>query len=98
MASPTMKAFRELEKRVEALEQDQGIYQNAKDVPEAAQVDPVEEAEPVGTLVDVYGTDYAILLHDAGYRSVSAVKAASDEDLLAISGIGKATLNKIRAA
>jgi|ERR1051325_642130 hypothetical protein len=38
------------------------------------------------------------LLAESGYASIEAVKAASDEDLLAIDGIGDARLKDIRKA
>lgn len=37
-------------------------------------------------------------LIDAGYSTLDALREASDEDLLAIDGIGPATLKKIRSA
>jgi len=37
-------------------------------------------------------------LRAAGYTSVEEVRAADDKDLLAVKGVGQATLEKIRAA
>lgn len=42
--------------------------------------------------------DVTRLLADAGYDSPQAIREASDEDLLAIKGIGKAKLQEIREA
>jgi hypothetical protein len=36
-------------------------------------------------------------LHDAGYTTLDAVRNASDEELLAVRGIGQTTLERIRA-
>jgi|ERR1041384_2732760 hypothetical protein len=40
----------------------------------------------------------AVLLTGAGYKTTEEVQAASDEELLAIKGLGQATLDNIRAA
>ena len=45
---------------------------------------------------DVFDAKVADLLNDAGYGVVESVRQASDEDLLAISGIGAAKLAHIR--
>lgn len=45
-----------------------------------------------------FGVDTASQLALAGFASVQAVRDASDDDLLAVEGIGPATLRKIRAA
>ncbi len=54
------------------------------------------EPEEQGELAEAYGPDVALTLKDAGYSSVSEVQAADGEELLAVNGIGKATLRKIR--
>lgn len=41
---------------------------------------------------------YAALLSGGGYKTAEALRAASDEDLLAIDGIGEARLKEIRQA
>ena len=45
---------------------------------------------------DVFDDSIADLLNDAGYGVVESVRQASDEDLLAISGVGAAKLAHIR--
>ena len=45
---------------------------------------------------NLFDAKLAELLEDAGYRWVSDIRAASDDDLLAISGIGAAKLAHIR--
>lgn len=47
--------------------------------------------------VDGIGWELAENLRDAGIDTPDDLRAASDEDLLAIEGIGEATLKKIRA-
>jgi len=44
------------------------------------------------------GNEIADALRNAGFDSVEKIKQASDEQLLAISGIGKGRLETIRAA
>jgi predicted flap endonuclease-1-like 5' DNA nuclease len=44
------------------------------------------------------GPEIAAALRNAGYKSVAAVAAATDEDLLAIAGIGGGRLRTIREA
>ncbi len=58
----------------------------------------VNELEQRG-VIRLIETDVAIpaLLVEAGYTTVAAVQAASDEELLDISGVGKATLRQLRA-
>lgn len=55
-----------------------------------------EEATP--SLAVKYGTAIASLLEKGGYKTVKAVEAASDEELLALHGIASAKLEQIRAA
>ncbi len=56
---------------------------------------PAPNIKHILSLHDVFGDDVASLL-STKYSSVEAVKAASNEDLLAISGVGPARLNEIR--
>ncbi len=67
-----------------------------------APVSPAPPAPPVetdtATLAETFGEDTAQILEDAGYVSVAEVRAASDEVLLGVDGIGPKTLEKIRAA
>lgn len=63
-----------------------------------------EESEAVATMTDELaalpgvGPEIADALRAAGYGTVTAVRAATDRDLLGISGIGKKTLAAIRTA
>lgn len=54
--------------------------------------------EPETTPVPVIGDGIEATLKLAGYETVEAVQAATDEELLAIEGIGPARLAKIREA
>jgi DNA integrity scanning protein DisA with diadenylate cyclase activity len=85
MAFATNKRVNELEKRIEALEERLGEV-------------PVPSVESVITLNSVYGEDLAALLQENGYSTVEQVALASDEDLLAVKGIGPASLKQIRSA
>lgn len=60
-----------------------------------------EEANKVGpkdALAASFGDDIADLLRDAGFADPEAVATASDDDLRAVSGIGPASVKKIREA
>lgn len=50
------------------------------------------------TVADVVGQEYAEKLAAAGFDTPEQIARASDDDLLAIEGIGTATLKKLRAA
>ncbi len=69
---------------------------------QTAPVSPPPPAPPVETdtakLAETFGEDVAQILEDAGYVSAAEVRAASDEVLLGVDGIGPKTLEKIRAA
>lgn len=60
--------------------------------------------EQTGGLLDTPGStplfspDIVVLLSEAGFDTHAKVQAASDDELLAIKGIGPATLKQIRAA
>jgi len=57
-----------------------------------------EEADPtLNEVIDAYGEKIGGLLIEAGYASLSSIAEAEDDDLLAISGIGKGTLKALRA-
>jgi len=84
MAFATVKEVKELEARLAALEEKLAVGL------------PAPSIENVITLHDVLGDELAGLLSGAGYSSVEAVKIASDDDLRSISGVGPATLKKIR--
>jgi len=59
---------------------------------------PVVDPNPVDeALIEALGADLAYALRDAGFDSLDAIQAASDADLLAINGIGKARLEALRA-
>jgi hypothetical protein len=51
-----------------------------------------------GELETAFGPKIATVLAEAGFPDLLAVAAASDEDLLAVKGIGKGALRAIRAA
>lgn len=56
-----------------------------------------EADEPAAdSVTDVFGEKVGGLLLEAGYSTADVVAAANDADLLAIDGIGKATLAEIR--
>lgn len=59
--------------------------------------EPEESAQGEDELAEAYGSDIALTLRDAGYTSVEEAKAADPETLLAVNGIGKATLRKIQS-
>ena len=67
------------------------------DAPAAPPV-PEPEAPAVGpdTVHEVFDPKLADLLDDAGYWALDKLRSASDDDLLAISGIGAAKLAHIR--
>jgi hypothetical protein len=59
---------------------------------------PTDRLDAAAELIDRLGVDLGTQLALAGFASVDAVRAASDVELLAIKGIGPATLRTIRAA
>lgn len=65
--------------------------------PESASVEP-QETGAKGKVSDDLPDDFPGFesLVEAGYETLTSVKDASDEDLLEVTGIGKATLDKIR--
>ena len=67
------------------------------DAPAAPPV-PEPEAPAIGpvTVHEVFDPKLADLLDDAGYWALDKLRSASDDDLLAISGIGQAKLAHIR--
>ena len=85
MTFVNQKEYAKLQARVSALEEKIG----------AVEVPNIEE---VLTLHDVYGDELADLLLNGGFNSVIAVSLASDEELLAIKGLGPATVKRIRGA
>lgn len=85
MPFANQKEFKELRERVEELEKKLGIGV------------VIPEIEHVLTLYDVYGDDIAELLVE-NFKTPDAVKVASDEELLAVNGIGPATVKRIRKA
>lgn len=70
---------------------------HAEGVHYCPQHQPVETAVYLETVfLPGIGTEIADALKAAGYDTAAKVQAASDEDLLAISGIGKTRLRQIR--
>lgn len=55
-------------------------------------------ASPDGALVEVVGEDMAETLTGAGITTLEQATAATNEELDAIEGVGKKTIEKIRAA
>ena len=55
-------------------------------------------ASPDGDLVEVVGEDMAETLTGGGITTLAQATAATNEDLDAIQGVGKKTIEKIRAA
>ncbi|MBX3056922.1 MAG: hypothetical protein KF770_10660 [Anaerolineae bacterium] len=72
-------------------EQARGVYYCPEHAPAA--VGAVPDFHP---LLPGVGEEIAAALAAAGYGDVGRVRAASDSELLAISGIGPARLRKIR--
>jgi len=76
--------------------------QKVKVKPESKQENPEVKAEPVSAaeiLVEKYSglkSNYAKMLIEAGYDSLAKIEQASDKELLAIKGIGKATVKLLR--
>jgi DNA integrity scanning protein DisA with diadenylate cyclase activity len=59
---------------------------------------PPDRLDAAADLIDRLGVEMGTHLALEGFTSIEAVRAASDEELLAIKGIGPATLRSIRAA
>ena len=57
-----------------------------------------EDVTPIQRLTEVFGAKIAAALLLAGYASIDQVAAASDDELLAIKGIGDSALGQIRTA
>jgi N utilization substance protein A len=63
---------------------------------EAAAADPEKSGEEAGlTVIDGVGEKTAELLKEAGYDTVEKIAAMSDEEILAVPGIGEKTAQKI---
>ena len=59
---------------------------------------PEHRARCVGGIMESgINVTKAVLLFDAGYTNVRLLRAATDADLLAIPGIGRTVVGKIRA-
>jgi DNA integrity scanning protein DisA with diadenylate cyclase activity len=56
---------------------------------------PIEEPETVPQ-ESVSGVEIPDILVEAGFDTAESIRTASDKELLAISGVGKATLAQIR--
>lgn len=92
---PMMVQMYDVEKLAEALgrlnvRRKELEAQGALDVQEA-EVSPVSLRD-----VDGIGADLVEKLEEAGIYSVEDLRGANDEDLLKVSGIGKASLKRIR--
>jgi excinuclease UvrABC nuclease subunit len=82
MPFANIKEFKKLMDRVAAIEDELGINE-------------VPTIDQELSLYDVYGEELAQLLAEH-YKTPEQVEAAPDEELLDISGVGPATLKKIR--
>lgn len=78
---------RRLEQSGHAERVNERVEQGAKDA---------EEASAADELTQTFGEDLALTLKDAGYESVEQVRDADGDELLAVNGIGQATLRKVR--
>ena len=89
----------ELEARIQALES-YGAAEPEAEKPSAkpAPIPTIEEAVSVAPLSDYLDNWIVDLLVQAGYSTVKKVDKASDDQLVAIPGIGKATVKRIREA
>ena len=63
-----------------------------------APIEAPTETEPGSAFGAMLNDSIMGAVFDAGYNTLDKLRAASDEDLLAIDGIGPATLDKIRSA
>lgn len=70
---------------------DSDLYEAVGDV-------EVVDTSDIGTTLPLITPEINEALADAGYTSIEAVQAASDETLLAVPGIGKGRLKTIREA
>lgn len=86
--------IRALKEAVEALV----VQQVPADAASEEEQEEVGELDAQDALQTRYGETVAGKLYDAGYVTVDAVEEASDDELLAVDGIGAATLEKIREA
>ena len=70
----------------------------ARRLRDAEQAEAADQSsdESEDEMSEAYGEDLALTLKGAGYESVEAVEAADGDELLAVNGIGRATLRKIR--
>ena len=80
------KEYAKLKARVDAIEEKLGL--NAE----------IPNIEFVVSLHDIYGDELADLLISGGMLTPDAVKYASDDELLAVKGLGPATVKRIRKA
>lgn len=80
----------DLEMRLAALEAGQSAVAVEKHVP--AYAPPGETG-----LADLVGDKPATALQEAGYATVAEAQAADDDTLMAIPGVGRGTVNKLRS-
>lgn len=86
-------AVLEPEKAKEAVESE-------AEIPPAESVATETTAAPAESLIDAYPAlkaNYAKVLEEAGFTSKELIDKAADKDLLALKGIGKATLKILRS-
>lgn len=85
-----------LDAQIQALQAQRDKLAMAGQSPTIGPVASPPAAQP-HPLVEVFGQQIADRLTAAGYDTPEKVQAASDEDLLAIEGIGEGTVKKVRA-
>lgn len=94
-----VEIIREQDRRISVLEGAAPAAATAAD-PDGETADADGDGRPVPSekLRELLGEELCGLLLNAGYADAQAVRDASDEDLLAIKGVGTAKLEQIRAA
>lgn len=80
----SLKEYAKMKARVDAIEEKLGLSAELPNI------------EYVITLHEVYGDELADLLISGNLLTPDAVKYASDEELLAIKGLGPAAVKRIR--
>ncbi len=89
----------ELQRTAQLEDVDFRASDNKEELKEEIREERTEEHDELDDLrdLDVIGPELDAKLSEAGYATPDDLRAASDEDLLAVEGIGKAKLKSIRA-
>ena len=93
-------AMRDLRKQVEDLS-DRLTRLEQEELPETSvtQADDVTPPkEKPSDIADIVGAPVATALEQAGYTTLKAIIAASDEELTAVKGVGVGSVKKLREA